>query len=134
MGVTAPDISTSNQAEQRPTTVRYQVLAVACSLAVLIYVQRLVTGLVLPDLQEDLHLSSAQTGLLQAAFLLAYGLFEVPCGLLGDRLGVRHLLVLLILGWSLMTGALGLVGALPHVHGLRFGFLLLVRFLFGMFQ
>jgi MFS transporter, ACS family, glucarate transporter len=134
MGVNAPANSTSDQAAERPTTMRYQVLAVACSLAVLIYVQRLVTGLVLPDLQEDLHLTSTQTGLLQAAFLLAYGLFEVPCGLLGDRLGVRHLLVILILGWSLMTGALGLVGALPHVHGLRFGFLLIVRFLFGMFQ
>ncbi|MFL5242345.1 MAG: MFS transporter [Gemmataceae bacterium] len=134
MGANGPTTPVLDDTLVRPTTMRYRVLAVACSLAVLIYVQRLVTGVVLPDLQKDLHLTTTQSGILQAAFLLAYGLFEVPCGLLGDRLGVRHLLVLLILGWSLMTGALGLVGALPHVDGLRFGFLLGVRFLFGMFQ
>jgi MFS family permease len=134
MGANSPVNPEVDFASGRPTTMRFRILGVACSLAVLIYVQRLVTGVVLPDLKADLHLTGLQSGLLQAAFLLAYGLFEVPCGLLGDRLGVRHLLVLLILGWSIMTGALGLVGALPHVEGLRFGYLLTVRFLFGMFQ
>src|SRR5947209_4628539 len=86
-----------------PTHVRYVVLMVACSLAVLTYVQRqgLVAGT--PYIKEDLSLHDEQMGYLAAAWLIAYGLFQVPCGLLGDRLGARHLLTFLVLGWSVLT-------------------------------
>ncbi|HEV3120229.1 MAG TPA: MFS transporter [Gemmataceae bacterium] len=119
---------------ERPTSVRYQVLAAACTVAVVTYIHRVGFSRALPVLQTDLSLSDLQSGVLTAAFSLAYGLFEIPCGLLGDRLGVRHLLTLLVLGWSLMTGFGALVIYLPNHWMLPFLFLLLVRFLFGMFQ
>src|SRR5262245_16978818 len=89
----------------RPSRVRYQVLAVACSLAVLTYIHRLFFVAGNPYLKSDLHLNDEQMGYLAAAFLVAYGIFQVPGGLLGDRLGGRHLLTILVLGWSLLTGA-----------------------------
>src|SRR2546421_11372188 len=92
----------------RPTRVRYQVLAAACSLAVLTYVQRLGFTVGLPDIKKDLGLNDDQVGELAAVSLVAYGLFQVPGGLLGDRLGGRLLLTLLVLGWSLLTGAVAL--------------------------
>src|SRR5262249_33522358 len=55
-------------------------------------------------------------------------------GALGDRLGVRNLLTALVLGWSVLTGCLGLVMLLPAFWIGRFMFLLVVRFLFGMLQ
>src|SRR3954471_22423671 len=86
----------------RPTWVRHQVLAVACSLAVLTYVQRqgFVAGT--PFIKRDLGLDDQQIGWLASAWLVAYGIFQVPGGLLGDRLGARRLLTLLVLGWSLL--------------------------------
>ena len=41
--------------------------------------------------------------------LIAYGLFQVPGGLLGDRFGARHVLTILVLGWSLLVGVVALL-------------------------
>ena len=123
---------------EKPTVsasrVRYQVLAVACSVAVVSYVHRLGFSSTLPKVSKELHFSDQQASWLTAIFLIAYGGFEIPCGLIGDRLGVRHLLTLLVLGWSVVTGCLALVGLLPQEAGLAFAFVLCMRFLFGMFQ
>ena len=81
----------------RPSTVRYQVLAVACSLAVLTYVQRQGFVSSIPFIKDQLKLDVEQVGFLASAWLVAYGLFQMPGGLLGDRLGARHLLTLLVL-------------------------------------
>jgi sugar phosphate permease len=107
---------------------------VACSLAVLTYVQRqgLVAGT--PYIKADLQLHDEQMGYLAAAWLIAYGLFQVPCGLLGDRLGARHLLTILVLGWSVLTGVTALAAFFPPGGWLAFAFLLAVRFSFAMFQ
>ena len=66
--------------------------------------------------------------------MLAYGLFEVPWGRLGDRFGARNLLVLVVLGGSLMTAGVAAVVRLPPVDSVQLGWLLVLRFLFGMFQ
>src|SRR5260370_31480227 len=93
----------------RPTLVRYQVLAVACSLAVLTYVHRqgFVAGT--PYIQADLALDDEYMGYLLSGWLVAYGAFQVPGGWLGDRIGARHLLTVLVLGWSLLLGAVALI-------------------------
>jgi sugar phosphate permease len=113
---------------------RYQVLLAACTVAILAYIHRVGFARALPKVAADLALTDRQASWLTALFLITYGLFEVPCGLLGDRLGVRHLLTLLVLGWSLLTGLVALAVWLPTVWMLPFLFLLVVRGLFGMFQ
>lgn len=120
-------------ADDRPSRVRYQVLAVACSLAVVSYVHRVGFARALPKLRDDLSLGDEQVSLLGAAFLLAYGAFEIPWGVVGDRLGTRHLLTFLVFVWSLLTGAVALVVYLPR-ETLPFVVLLILRFLFGVFQ
>src|SRR5262249_33667008 len=67
---------------------------------------------------------------------------QIPGGLLGDRVGSRHLLTVLVLGWSLLSGLTALAADMPRdaVLGVAGGasvpllFLLLLRFLFGLFQ
>jgi sugar phosphate permease len=117
-----------------PTRVRYQVLAAACSLAILTYVLR--QGFVggTPYIKEALSLDDEQVGCLAAIWLVAYGLFQIPGGLLGDWFGGRHLLTLLVLGWALLTGAVALTVFLPVEGWLPFAFLLVLRFLFGALQ
>jgi MFS family permease len=119
---------------QRPTSVRYQVLFVACSAAVLTYIHRLAFRDVLPDVKRDLNLTGDQASELMSAFLLAYGAFEIPFGLLCDRLGSRHLFTLLVLGWSLATGCVTWAASLLDAGYQPFAYLLAVRFLFGLFQ
>jgi sugar phosphate permease len=114
-----------------PSRVRFGVLAALCALALITYVQRAGFASTGTDLKRDLGLSGADWGRVMAAFLVGYALFEVPWGLVGDRLGARHLLALLVLGWSLLTAAVAL---LPADAGLTFAALLALRFLFGVCQ
>src|SRR5436309_7933805 len=117
----------------RPTRVRYQVLAAGCSVAEVAYIHRVGFATATTEIKSQLCLSSQDIGFLMTAFLLAYGGFEVPGGLLSDRFGVRHLLTILVLGWSLTTGGITLVAFLPGLAA-TFYLLWIMRFLFGMFQ
>jgi ACS family glucarate transporter-like MFS transporter len=118
----------------QPTRVRHLVLAAACTLAVLTYLQRQAFVAGTPYIQHDLDLNDEQMGYLLSVWLIAYGIFQVPGGLLGDRIGGRHLLTLLVLGWSLVLGAVAFIAVLPVAGWMPFFFLLVLRFLFGMFQ
>jgi sugar phosphate permease len=117
-----------------PTRVRYLVLAAGCGLAFLAYLHRqgFVRGA--PEIQKALELNPAHMGILQSSFLIGYGLFQVPCGLMGDRLGARHVLSALVLGWSILTALTALAASIPPGEGGAFMFLVAARFLFGGFQ
>lgn len=117
-----------------PTWVRYQVLGMACMLAVIIYIHRVGFARALPNIGTTLRLDKEPVSYLAAVFLFAYGAFEIPWGILGDRVGARHLLPLLVLLWSLVTGCTALVLWLPVESVLPFAALLLLRGLFGFFQ
>src|SRR5262249_33472744 len=58
-----------------------------------------------------------------SAFTLAYSLFEVPSGWLGDVMGPRRVLTRIVLWWSAFTMLTGAARG--------FGSLLAIRFLFG---
>src|SRR5260221_8616704 len=119
---------------EQPTRVRYQVLTVACSLAVLTYVQRQGFIAATPYIKEDLGLHDEQMGYFLAVWLVAYGIFQVPGGLIGDRIGSRHLLTLLVLGWALALLGFALTIFLPPGGALALFVLLALRFIFGAFQ
>ena len=84
----------------RPTHTRFFVLALACALAILTYIHRVGFATASAEMREPLGLSYRQLGWLMAAFMVAYGVFEMPWGLLGDRLGVRRILGVIALGGS----------------------------------
>ncbi len=117
-----------------PTHVRYGVLAAACTLAVLTYVQRQGFVVGLTPLSNDLGLDEQQVGYLLSGWLIAYGVFQIPGGLLGDWLGARHVLTILVLGWSLAMGAVALIALVPPGPWLPFALLFALRCLFGLFQ
>jgi MFS family permease len=92
-------------------------------LAVVTYLDRVCIATAAPFIMSDLGLSLVEMGYVFSAFTLAYSLFEVPSGWLGDRLGPRRVLTRIVLWWSAFTM---LTGA---AQGLRS--LVVIRFLFG---
>jgi sugar phosphate permease len=118
----------------RPTRVRYRVLAAACSLAIITYIHRVGFATASAEFKTVLGLTDTHIGRLMAVFMIGYGIFEVPWGLLADRFGVRNVLAAIILGGSTLTACLALVGLLPGVLGLIVAVLILLRFAFGAFQ
>jgi ACS family glucarate transporter-like MFS transporter len=114
-----------------PTRVRYTVLAWACSLSMLTYIDRVCIKRVEGPMSADLGLEPTQFVWVYSAFALSYSLCEVPSGWMGDRFGPRKVLIRIVLWWSLFTA---LTGAVPRFDSVAMGLglLLLVRLLFGM--
>ena len=106
----------------KPSRVRYGVVAMAISLAVLSYVQRVAISQAAGPISRDLHLSKTQMGLIFGAFGLSYALFELPMGLLGDRLGVRRVLLQIVLAWSVFTALTGAAWSVTSLWVIRFCF------------
>src|SRR6187551_2509168 len=113
------------QSKTRPTLsrVRYRVLRMAFFLAIVTYLDRVCIAIATPFIMQDLGLTLVQMSLVFSAFTLAYSLFEVPSGWLGDVMGTRRVLTRIVLWWSAFTA---LTGAAQG-----YGSLLAIRFLFG---
>jgi MFS family permease len=102
---------------------RLGVLTFAFLLAVITYLDRVCISAAAPFISQDLHLSTVEMGQVLSAFALAYSVFEIPSGWLGDVAGPRRVLTRIVLWWSgftMLTGA-----------ALGFRSLVLTRFLFG---
>jgi len=91
----------------KPSRARHTVVLLAISLAILSYVQRVAISEAAGPIMRDLHISKDRMGLIFGAFGLSYALFEIPMGLLGDRLGVRRVLTQIVLAWSAFTALTG---------------------------
>ena len=103
---------------------RYLVISILSVLAVITYLDRTSISVAGARITEDLHLTETQFGWLQAAFSIAYGIFQIPMGILGDKKGVRAVLLGIVIWWSLFTFLTGLSST--------FAILLVVRFLFAV--
>ncbi len=64
------------------------------------------------SIRASLHLSDAEMGLLLSAFAVAYGVAQLPVGVLIDRFGPRRVMTAGLLLWSASQAAAGFVGSL----------------------
>jgi MFS family permease len=106
----------------KPSKARYIVVGFALALAMLSYIQRVAISQAASPMSTELHLSKAQMGMVFGAFGLSYALFELPMGLLGDRLGVRRVLTQVVLAWSMFTALTGAAWNLVSLWVIRFLF------------
>ena len=93
--------SSSATGPQQPTRVYLGVLALAVSMAVLLYLDRFALTVVTPEIIADLSIDKLQMGTAISAFFFAYALGQVPAGWLADRMGPRLALSLFVAAWSL---------------------------------
>jgi sugar phosphate permease len=89
--------------------VRYGVMAYLCTLAFVLYIDRICIGQAGTAIQADLRLNNFQFGLVLVAFQIAYAIFEPTTGHWGDRYGSRRVLIRIVLWWSLFTALTGAV-------------------------
>ena len=61
------------------------------------YLLRNANAVISPELRQDLGLSAADLGLLTSAYLLIFGAFQLPLGILLDRYGPRRVEAVLLL-------------------------------------
>jgi len=61
------------------------------------YALRSVNAVIAPELMRELNMSAADLGLLTSSYFLAFGLFQLPLGLLLDRFGPRRVEAVLLL-------------------------------------
>jgi MFS transporter, ACS family, glucarate transporter len=101
--------TTARTSTARPTRKRYWVIVFAVTLAILSYIDRVTLSKVAPQISADLHLSKQQMGLVFSSFALAYALFEIPGGWMGDWLGPRRVLMRIVVWWSGCTALMGAV-------------------------
>lgn len=102
---------------------RIGVVAIFVIFAIITYLDRNSISAIGSDITDELGLSHEQWGMVLAAFSLAYGLFEIPTGMMVDRLGPKKTLFRIVIWWSLFTILTGFATG--------FYFLLITRFLFG---
>jgi len=100
------------------------ILTMLVILGMVTFLDRINISVAGSSIMHDLNLSPSEWGWVQSAFILSYGLMQIPMGALGDRLGHRRILSLIVLWWSLFTAFTGLAGGLAS--------LLVIRFMFGI--
>jgi MFS transporter, ACS family, glucarate transporter len=108
----------------RPTRVRYIVLGLTIGAYMITYIDRVVISSAVPSIQKEFGFSIVTMGWILSSFQWAYALFQIPGGWLGDRIGPRRALALIVSWWSVFTCATVLAWSA--------GSMATIRFLFGM--
>jgi len=75
-----------------------------------------------PVIQKELGFSMVTVGWILSSFRWGYALFQIPGGWLGDRIGPRRALALIVTWWSLFTSATALAWNAPSMAAFRFLF------------
>src|ERR1043165_2610890 len=99
----------TSRVAERPTNVRRLVIVFAVTLAVVTYIDRVCISFAAPAIRKDLNLDTVQMGWAFTAFGIAYAIFEIPGGYLGDWMGPRRVLMRIVTWWSFFTAATGWV-------------------------
>lgn len=88
------------------------------------YLYRAVNAVIAPDLVRDIGLSAGELGLLTAAYLFAFSMFQLPLGILLDRYGPRRVQATLV--------AIGGIGALIFAMAESIVVLTIARAIIGL--
>ena len=115
----ATQASTSTRTVQ-PTKARYWVVVFAVTLAVLSYIDRVAISQAAPVIQRELGFTSTQMGAIFSAFAVAYAIFEIPGGWMGDWMGARKVLMRIVIWWSAFTALTGYMWNFGSMYVCRF--------------
>jgi sugar phosphate permease len=108
----------------RPTRVRHVVLWLTVAAYMITYMDRVVISSAVPTLRKELGIDMVTMGWILSSFRWGYSLFQIPGGWLGDRIGPRRALTLIVAWWSVFTSLTALSWSA--------GSMAVFRFLFGM--
>jgi len=104
--------------------VRFRVVGFCVALAAITYMDRVAIANMARLVAHDLELTDVQMSWVFSAFTFAYGVFEIPTGWWGDRVGTRRVLMRIVSWWSAFT--------IATASAFNYASLLAIRFLFGV--
>ena len=108
----------------RPTRVRHVVLWLTVAAYMITYMDRVVISSATPLIQNEFGFSAITMGWILSSFRWGYALFQIPGGWLGDIMGPRRALTLIVTLWSAFTSLTALAWSAVSMA--------VCRFLFGM--
>jgi sugar phosphate permease len=108
----------------RPTRVRHVVLGLTVAAYMITYMDRVAISSAVPTIRHDLGFDMVTMGWVISSFNWAYAIFQIPGGWLGDRIGPRRALTLIVTWWSIFTSLTAAAWSAVSMAA--------VRFLFGM--
>jgi sugar phosphate permease len=88
------------------------------------WLDRMAINMAVPFMGKDLGVGADKIGWILSAFFAGYALFQIPGGLLADKLGPRKVILIALGWWTLFTVLTGVATGLAV--------LLVTRFLFGV--
>jgi MFS family permease len=124
----------------RPTRVRYSILALLCVMAMITYLDRAMNSRAQNQIMDAVGRPVVDFFWVLTAFQVAYAMFEVPTGYLGDRFGPRKTILRLVLLWSFFVGFNPVIGLvfpnevqiLGRTVFVAYSVLILAEFMFGV--
>lgn len=117
------------------------VLGFLAALSIITFIDRLAIAVTGPTIQKDLGITPDEWGWVLSAYVIAYAVFEIPSGAMGDRHGYRKELARITVWWSFFTAitavcrnfwqlatarflfGLGAAGAYPNMTGVLYRWL-----------
>lgn len=102
---------------------KYWFLLLLSVLSIITFLDRNAISIAGIEITRELGFSESDFGWILAAFTISYGLFEIPTGMWGDRVGEKKILARVVLWWSLFTTLTGVAAG--------FASLFVIRFMFG---
>src|SRR5450755_5188576 len=108
----------------RPTRARHVVLAMTVAVYMITYMDRTIIASAMPLIRKDLGFSLITAGWILASFRLGFTLFQIPSAWLGDKIGPRRALAIIVTWWSVFTSLTTLAWSTASM--------VVVRFIFGV--
>lgn len=120
--------TTPSSESSRPSPLRWLILGLLFTISVVTYIDRVNISVTARHMMPALGMTDQEMGYVFSAFVVGYALFQIPGGWLSDRWGIRLVLMIALVWWSLFTawtaiaatsflaGTFGVVGALAVVR------------------
>lgn len=116
---TATEVDVDPATAEKPSRIRYFILALLLVATILNYVDRTNLGIAAPFLSKELGLDKVQMGQIFAAFGLTYAIALVPGGIVADILGSRIAYAFALITWSFATLTQGFANGFNMLFGSR---------------
>jgi len=86
-----------------PTQVRYKVLGFVVAAYMITYLDRILLSAAEPFIEKEFGFSTITMGWVLFCYSIAYALFQIPGGWLGDKVGPRIAMAGVVVWWSVFT-------------------------------
>lgn len=86
-----------------PTRIRHVVLLMTVAAYMITYLDRVLLSAAVPSIQKEFGFSVITMGWVLGSYQVAYAVFQIPGGWLGDQFGARRMLASVVIWWSAFT-------------------------------